>query len=81
MTNREDDEEEKTRFRSVRFFAIEDKYYFSTREGMEVGPFTSKEEAEAGLTRYINALEDNNGNTSLAEAAALHGNWASTHFQ
>ncbi|MFL0810133.1 MAG: DUF6316 family protein [Agarilytica sp.] len=80
MTHRDGDEDGKARFRSVRFYSVEDKHYFSTREGSEVGPFTTKQDAEEGLVRYINALEDNN-NHKLAESAALHGSWASTHFQ
>ena len=40
-------------FRSGRFFYIDSKWYFSCREGKEVGPFPSKQAAEMALAEYI----------------------------
>lgn len=37
-------EKPRTRFRSKRYFLVGDQYYFSTREGMDIGPFDSKPE-------------------------------------
>ena len=39
-------------FRSGRFFYIDSKWYFSCREGREVGPFSSKQAAEMALADY-----------------------------
>ena len=43
-------------FRSGRFFYIDSKWYFSCREGREVGPFPGKQEAEMALAEYINNM-------------------------
>ncbi|MEZ5559898.1 MAG: DUF6316 family protein [Pseudomonadales bacterium] len=47
------DEKPKTWFRSERFFRSDDKWYFHTREGIAVGPYRSRFEAEidAGLLK------------------------------
>lgn len=39
--------------RTDRFFAVNSSWYFSTREGANIGPFESKTEAQAGLTEFI----------------------------
>lgn len=44
-------------FRSGRFFYIDSKWYFSCREGKEVGPFTGKLEAEMALAEYMSNME------------------------
>ncbi len=56
---RESDEKETSVrfFRSGhRYFCMDGKWYFSTRESEE-GPFGSREAAEAALERYLNSLE------------------------
>ncbi len=56
---RESDETESAvrYFRSGhRYFCMDGKWYFSTRESEE-GPFSSREAAEAALERYLNSLE------------------------
>ncbi len=52
---RSTDEKEQTRFRSDRFFVVDKKWYFTTREGTNEGPFDSPESAQWGLTRYLMA--------------------------
>ena len=42
-------EEVKTWFRTNRFITIDKKWYFTTREGLDVGPFKTQLEAERGL--------------------------------
>lgn len=74
-------EEDKTRFRSQRFYIVDDKHYFSTREGTEIGPFGSRKDAEDGLARYIKYATGENANIRLAETAAMQGEWASTQFE
>ena len=39
-------------FRSGRFFSSDGQWYFSTREGDNVGPFNSLHDARAGLVEY-----------------------------
>lgn len=40
-------------FRSGRFFNVENKWYFTSREGIDHGPFHSKYEAEVSLDVFI----------------------------
>lgn len=40
-------------FRSGRFFNVENKWYFTSREGIDHGPFYSKYEAEVSLDIFI----------------------------
>lgn len=40
-------------YRTGRFFVVDSKWYFSTREGLEHGPFPTKEKAERECLTYI----------------------------
>lgn len=40
-------------FRTSRFFAIGTDWYFSTREGIDQGPYQSKELAKEAVTEFI----------------------------
>lgn len=40
-------------FRTGRFFCVGLEWYFATREGIDRGPYPSKQEAEAELHMYI----------------------------
>ena len=40
-------------FRSTRIFRANGEWYFSTREGSEIGPFPDREETEASLLEYL----------------------------
>lgn len=40
-------------FRAGRFFCVDLKWYFATREGLDQGPFDTKEDAEAELLLYL----------------------------
>lgn len=55
MTSR-DGEDEKTRFRSDRFFCEGGQWFFSTREGTMRGPYVSRDEAERELSMYLRDL-------------------------
>ena len=46
-------EKRQLRFRSQRMFVVDNKWYFSTREGEEMGPYATREKAEAELVRYL----------------------------
>lgn len=39
--------------RNSRFFEQDGYWYYTTREGMNVGPFDSAHEAESGVSKYI----------------------------
>lgn len=40
-------------FRSGRFFVVSNNWYFTTREGLDKGPFASKREAESALNSFL----------------------------
>ena len=40
-------------FRSSRYFCVGNKWYFTTREGFDSGPYASRERAAAGLQRFL----------------------------
>lgn len=44
-------------FRSERFFCAGDRWYFSTREGFDSGPYASKERAEDSLARFLSVVQ------------------------
>ena len=74
------DEGDSVHFRSGRFYNAGGEYYFSTREGMEVGPFGSKKEAAMGLERFVHCLKTEEC-VVKAKQAAETGSWAITNFQ
>ena len=45
-------------FRSERFYAINCEWFFTTREGREIGPFQTHQEAEVELMLYIRHLDN-----------------------
>ena len=59
----------KMRFRSDRMFFADNKWYFSTREGEERGPFDSKEEAEVELVRYLYSIGGLSGASNGKQSA------------
>lgn len=73
-------EADKTWFRSDRFFYLGEEWYFSTREGTDVGPFNSIDSARTGLDRYIEAMQNKDTAGIYASKIALQGVWASTLF-
>lgn len=44
------------KFRAQRLFSIGTDWYFSTREGIDQGPFESKEVAHAAIVKFIREL-------------------------
>jgi hypothetical protein len=51
-------ETDKRWFRSGRFTHVNNKWFFTTREFTEEGPFASKQEAEMELLLYIRHAND-----------------------
>ncbi|WP_097462406.1 DUF6316 family protein [Mangrovitalea sediminis] len=43
-------------FRSSRFFCVGSRWYFTTREGFDSGPYASRERAETGLQRFLRVV-------------------------
>jgi len=43
-------------FRSDRFFTVGSKWYFTTREGFDSGPYANRERAEKSLQRFLNIV-------------------------
>jgi len=64
--HRQGEEEKAVPFRSSRFFCVGSKWYFTTREGFDSGPFASRERAETGLRRFLHVVR------MLPEEASLH---------
>ena len=40
-------------FRTGRFFVVENKWYYACREGMDKGPYSSRNEAELSLKAFL----------------------------
>ena len=49
-------EEGKVPARSKRFFQKGDYWYYNTREGVEIGPFDTQQEAETGASEFIDFI-------------------------
>ena len=75
------DDEGRVYFSSDRFYMVDTRYYFSTREGEEVGPFETKEDAIAALDHYIDCVLSGVGSTTKARKLAIQGAWATTNFR
>lgn len=72
-------EVEKTRFRSDRFFTSDNQFFFSTREGEDIGPFPNRSDAERGLKLYIDCMKANAGNVEMAQQRAKQEVWSTTN--
>ena len=55
MSNRAG-EQGKVPIRSGRFLKKEGYWYYSTREGVDIGPFDSREDAEVGVGEFIDFI-------------------------
>lgn len=42
--------------RHDRFFQVQDYWYYSTREGVDIGPFDNVEEASVGASEFIDFI-------------------------
>lgn len=73
-------EEDKFWFRSDRFFTSDSKWYFTTRENRNVGPFETREAAKHGLEIFIESICDNKTTFEHAISVATKGDWAVTFY-
>ena len=51
-------EESAKPFRSDRFFQVDGAWFFSTREGIDIGPYSTKEDAEREERNLVKLLEN-----------------------
>ncbi len=75
-----DGEFEKSWFRASRFFNVGDDFYFTTREGPNIGPFKNHPAAERGLSLYIQCMQKEETSGIYASRVAMQGVWASTLY-
>lgn len=54
---RKDDSITKFRFRSHRVNCINSQWYFLMRDGENIGPYATKEDAKKHLTSYLNEIK------------------------
>ncbi|MDH5483681.1 MAG: DUF6316 family protein [Gammaproteobacteria bacterium] len=54
--HRAGEEDKNIPFRSERYFCTNGMWYFETREGKQVGPFTSKDEMQGELLLYMREM-------------------------
>ncbi|MFT6420800.1 MAG: hypothetical protein ACJA0O_001332 [Porticoccus sp.] len=54
---RKDDSKEAPPFRTHRIHAINGEWYFLTRAGQNIGPFSTKDAAEAGLAEFLKTVK------------------------
>jgi len=50
---RKTDDKERTVFRTDRFFVSDGKWFFTTREGGNLGPYESQNAAKQALVQYL----------------------------
>jgi len=74
-------EEDKTRFRTDRFYTINNKWYFASRENDNIGPFSNLSEARKALRLYLETIKHHQYTEEYAENLAKNGPWATTYYQ
>ncbi len=79
MNFRTGEDSNKVRYRSDRYVIIGNVWYFTTREGHNVGPFPNKNEAHKGLDMFLKYMQqDPDRGCEYAERVATRGLWEST---
>ena len=58
LDSEETADQRKARLYSSRIFLREGSWYFFTREGRDIGPFVSRDAAEAGIVKYVEFAGD-----------------------
>jgi len=74
MSSNRKDETGKTPLRSSRIFHMKNLWYFNTREGVDIGPFHSREDASTNLQDFLQFLQLANKKTLEAFSSALSKN-------
>lgn len=73
-------ESKKVWFRTDRCFRVGDQWYVATREGKDVGPYSSRIEAERSVPRYVKIMKQDSRYDMYARKLALNGIWASNDY-
>jgi len=74
-------EEERVWYRFERFYRTSDGWFFTTREGSEVGPFANRHLAENGARIFLDSIRKRHVVGTYASQLAMSGLWATTHYQ
>lgn len=81
MTIRAGEDTSKVWYRSDRFFCVDGSWYFSTREGVDIGPYSTRLAASNGLALYIHYMDANpEQGKQYACKIAKQGLWATTFW-
>lgn len=73
-------EEERVWFRSDRCFCANGHWFLATREGVNVGPFTSQRAAQRSISLYLKSLTLRKNADVYAGKVAREGIWASSNY-
>lgn len=73
-------EERRTWFRSDRCFCVGTEWFVSTREGHNVGPFKSRDEALCSIHRYLSGINVRKDAGGFAGRIATQGVWATNNY-
>lgn len=68
-------------FRGDRFSTMNGQWFFMTREGHDVGPFSTREKAEYGLSLFIDRIVQQPDSYEHAKSVAKSGDWAVAFYQ
>lgn len=68
-------------FRGDRFLQIDNQWFFTIREGRDVGPFLSRKNADHGLTLFIECLQKQFATVDYAISVAKEGDWSMGYYQ
>lgn len=75
-----DGEVDKLWFRSDRYFTVGNVWYFSTRENLDIGPYSSREAASYGLDLFIDCVISQEMDADEAAIVALNGENQTTPY-
>ncbi|SMF20880.1 hypothetical protein SAMN02745866_01312 [Alteromonadaceae bacterium Bs31] len=79
MHLRNGEAQDKVWYRSERFFCVDGSWFFSTREGVDIGPYASRHSANNGLMLYVHYMQAcPEQGREYAGKIAKQGLWATT---
>lgn len=79
-----DKDEQKTFYRSDRMFRADDDWYFTTREGFNIGPYPNQQSCASGLERFLRCVTSDNSienDIEYATKIAKQSLWDTTLLQ
>ncbi len=73
-------EEPRTYFRTDRLYTIGNNWYVATREGNNIGPFTTRETAQKSISQYVSGVQARkNSRVQARSLSASQDPWANTN--